>query len=82
MGQAIINHFEAEQLRIDSDPEYATAQYELREALTNEIRDADQSNKAARKEARRAEKAQTSNQAIEDQFDDEAADIEIIYVRD
>ena len=48
LTQAIMNHFDEEQLRLEGDPEYAATVATFRQRLSDEIREADQEKKQAR----------------------------------
>ena len=85
LTQAIMNHFDEEQLRLDGDPEYAAQVAQFRQSLADEIRDADQEKKQARKEARRLSMLKQQDLLLddsEDEWEEDDSDVEVIYIRD
>jgi len=83
--QAIMNHFDEENLRLKDDPEFAQAQTKFRDALADEIRQVDQANKQERKQARLEAKQQQFEQTVQSEdelWEEDDSDVEVVYVRD
>ncbi|HCK93561.1 MAG TPA: GTPase ObgE [Gammaproteobacteria bacterium] len=89
LTQSVMNYFDEEADRIASDPEYAEEFEEFRQILADEVRDADQEQKAARRDARRHAKLvkqglvdETGEEIDNDAWDDDDSEVEVVYVRD
>lgn len=86
LTQAIMNHFDEEQLRFEGDPDYAAEFAEFRQNLAEEIREADQEKKQARKESRRIDKAKKQGLITDGnddtEWEEDDSDVEVVYVRD
>lgn len=81
LTQAIMNHFDEEQLRLEGDPEYAAVVATFRQRLSDEIREADQEKKQERKSARLQAKLEKKglSDTTDDAWEEDDTDVEIIY---